>query len=151
MSNLPARHIPTDANLGHLRRMISRRIGHGEDLRPNRDDALRAASATLGQLVTPCGYPAAHEFDGSCDILVTASLAGVESADPDSRSRKAATVCRWQSAPEKIRTPNLLIRSQKRPIPGCVAASRKLHLNCANRRTMSRTDARCVARVVTRP
>src|SRR5271169_352441 len=46
-------------------------------------------------------------------------------------------------APEEIRTPNLLIRSQKRPILGCLAMSTQPHLTCANPLTMSRPDARC--------
>jgi hypothetical protein len=50
-------------------------------------------------------------------------------------------------APEEIRTPNLLIRSQKWAIAGYLALPRQPHLTCANRLTMSRRDAGSVTRV----
>ena len=64
--------------LGHADASITARIyAHSQD------EALRSASATLGQVVTRGGSLRAHEFDGSCDILVPPRAAtGVNAPTP---------------------------------------------------------------------
>src|SRR6516165_1300197 len=80
-------------------------------------------ASTLTPRTTHCALPAQHwgrssrptdtptqEFDGSCDILVTTRASrGLTATTP---VRVSTGNRHFESAPEGIRTPNLLIRSQ---------------------------------------
>ena len=103
------------------------------------------------------GLLAYTETSGSapCHAEVTRAVADADGYCRQRTNSAASTTTEGASAlraPEGIRTPNLLIRSQKRAVSRYVAMFGQPNLTWANRIVMSPRDAGCITRIdVTTP